>query len=157
MVTRESWLMQHCHCCTIMVATSTCCSLSCSNSSMERARQSDACLIFFVSVVATPKVHQYFLILETPSSELVYAKDTWRLWANVIGCFCHLSPVRLTSASNRDNCWHPSDTAQMQIGPLLPWWHYGTVCTKALYTCGSDVPGHQIHTFHETLLSPSSA
>ena len=79
-----------------------------------------------------------------------------------MGCFSHLSPVKLTSASNTDNSWHPPVTPEIQMGsvPLYPDGtsvHCAPVSTKALYFCGSDVPGHRIHTVQYTWLSLSSS
>jgi len=67
-----------------------------------------------------------------------------------MGCFSHLPPVKLNSASNTDNSWHPPVTPEIQMSsvPVYPdrvSVHCAPVSTKALYFCGSDVPGHQIH------------
>lgn len=58
--------------------------------------------------------------------------------------FCHLSPVKLTSASITDNSWHPPVTPEIQMGSVLLCLdgisvHCAPVSTKALYSCGSDV------------------
>ena len=77
-------------------------------------------------------------------------------------CFSHLSPVKLTSASNTDNSWHPPVAPEIQMGsvPLYPDGtrvHCAPVSTKALSFCRSDVPGHRIHTVQYTRLSLSSS
>lgn len=78
-----------------------------------------------------------------------------------IQCFCHLSPVKLTSASNTDNSWHPLVTPEIQMGSTLLCLDGITnthqLSAKALYLCGSDVPSHQIHTVQgaQSSLSPS--
>lgn len=153
MLTRDSQLVRYCHSYVIMVATSTCCSSSCSNPKTERPGKVDSCLIL-VSTVAAPKAHQYLPgSLKYPLLRWSKTKDTWRRWAITIGCFWHLSPVRLTSASNTDNWWHPPLTPQIQMGPSPScpdgiMVHFASVCTKALYPCGSNMPGHWIHTVH---------
>jgi len=77
-------------------------------------------------------------------------------------CFSHLSPVKLTSVSNTDNYWHPPVTPEIQLCsvPLYPDGisvHCAPVSTKALYFCGSDEPGHRIHTVQYTRSSLSSS
>ena len=75
-----------------------------------------------------------------------------------VECFCHLSPYKFTSASNTDNSWHPPVSPGIQRGsvPLYPDGtsvHCAPVSTKALYFCGSDVPGHRIHMVQSSLSS----
>lgn len=59
-----------------------------------------------------------------------------------IQCFCHLSPVKLTSASNTDNSWHPLVTPEIQMGSTLLCLDGITnthqLSAKALYLCGSN-------------------
>jgi len=79
-------------------------------------------------------------------SQTITTKDTWSLT-----CFFHSFPVRITSASNTLSSWDPPVTTQIQIysDPLKSDGikvHCAPVSTRALHSCGSDVPGHQIHT-----------
>ena len=77
-------------------------------------------------------------------------------------CFSHFFPVKAISASSIDNSWHPpvAQEIQMYSVPLYPdgiGVHCAPVSTKALYFCGSDVPGHRIYTVQYTQSSLSSS
>jgi len=68
-----------------------------------------------------------------------------------MGCFCHSFPVRLPSASNAVSRWDPPVTPEIQMDsdPLKSDGikvHCTPVSSGGLYSCGSDVPGHRIHT-----------
>jgi len=94
---------------------------------------------------------------EVPSPEASDAKDTRGFWVVTMGCFSHLSPVKLTRASSTGNSQHPPVTPEIRMGsvPLHPAGtrvHCAPVPTKALYCEGlmsqtikstqSSVPGH---------------
>ena len=50
-------------------------------------------------------------VLEVPSPEVVYAKDTQGLWVSNSRVLLPLDPAKLTSASSTDNCWeYPCDS-----------------------------------------------
>jgi len=149
---KGSQFVRYCRRCTVLVAVGTRCSSICGNpatkGSSERPGRVESCLIFSVFTVATPDAPSVPLwVLEVPSPEVIYAKNTRGLQASHDGCLSHLSPVKLTSASSTDNSWHPPVTPEIQMGsvPLYPDGisvHCAPVSTKALYFCGSDVPGH---------------
>ena len=66
-------------------------------------------------------------------------------------CFCHSFPVRLTSASTTVSCGDLPVTPEIQMGSAPSWLdgirvHCAPVSNRALYSWGSDVPGHLIHT-----------
>jgi len=82
--------------------------------------------------------------------------------SGMMGCFSCFSPVKLTSASSTDNSWHHLVTPEIQMCsvPLCPdgiGVHCAPISSKALEICGSDVPGHQIHTIQCTRSSLSSS
>ena len=63
-----------------------------------------------------------------------------------IGCFFHSFPVRLTSAFTKVKSCDPPVTPAIETDSALTYFdgtnvHCAPVSTKALYFCGSDVPG----------------
>jgi len=132
----------------------TCCISTQSNPTNKRSSKRPVkvynCLIFSVSMVGTPITHQY------PFGSLKYSlmrQSTSRTHeasgSVTIGCFCHLSPVRLTSASNIDNCWYHPVTPEIHMGSSAPypygvWVHHAPASTKVSYFCRPDVPSRQI-------------
>lgn len=67
-----------------------------------------------VSKTAILKAHQ--LVLELPSSEVIYTKDARSLWASLNGVFFPSFLIRITSAFNTVNSWEPSVTPEIQVG-----------------------------------------
>jgi len=152
---RESRLVRHCHRRTVVVAIGTCCSSTLSNPTTEgsskRPGKMDSCLISSVSKAAMPKAHRYpFGSLKYPLLRQSIPRMHGASDPGTMGCFCHSCPVRLTSASNTLSSWDPPITPEMQMDsdPLKSdgiQVHCAPVSTRTLYSCGSDVPGHQNH------------
>ena len=90
-------------------------------------------------------------VLEVPCPKIFYTRMHGASGPVTMRCFCQSCPVRLTSASNTLSSWEPPVTPEMQMdsdslksdGIIV---HCAPVSTRALYSCGSDVPGHRIHT-----------
>ena len=148
--------MRYCRRCTVVVAIGTCWSSTFSNptteGSSERPGKVDSCLISSISKAAIPKAHRYpFGSLKYPLLRQSVPRMHGASGPVTMGCFCHPFPVRLTSASNTDSCWDPPVTTEIQMGSVPIYLdgirvHCAPVSTRALYFCGSDVPGHRIHT-----------
>lgn len=140
--------------CTAMVATSTCCSLTHSNptteSSSQRPGKLDSCLIS-IPKAAMSKAHQRpFGSLKYPLHRQSTPRVHEAFRPVTIGCFCHSFPVRHTSASQGDSSWDPPLTPEIQMESVsLQSDGIRVQCTsastRALYSCGADVPDHQIH------------
>jgi len=126
-----------------------------SNSTMEvsseRPGKMDSCLISSVSTAAIPKAHRYpFGSLKYPLLRESIPRMHGASGPVTMGCFCQSCPVRLTSASNTLSFWDSPVTPEMQMDsdPLKSDGikvHCASVSTRALYSCGSDVPGHRVH------------
>ena len=101
--------------------------------------------------VATPKTHQYpFGSLKSPLLRQSLRRIQGACGPVTVGCFCHLSPVKLTSASSTDNCW-PPHVARDPEGFCAPCTLMAPVyavhqCLPKPSTSEPDVPDRRIHT-----------
>lgn len=109
------------------------CSNPATEGSFSRLDEVGSCLFLFAPTAAIPKAHSYsFGSLKYPFGIVPRICGASKL--ATIGCFCHLFPIRLTSASNTDN---KCDPIVPQKSSLLP-----RLCFKAYQRCDPTASWH---------------
>lgn len=136
-----------------MVVIGICCSSTFSNltreGSSERPGKVDSCLISFISKAVIPKAHRYPLgslkyFLLTQSAPRMHRASG----PVTMGDFSHSFVVTLISPSVQSAVGIPLSLQKYRwVLPVDGFRvHCAPVSTRALYSCGCDLPGHWIHT-----------
>lgn len=158
MVTMEIWLVWYCWWCTVVVVVGICCDLILINPTAgepsEKTGKVFSSLISCRSKAPTPKAqHCSFRACKILSPEVIYAKDTRDLWASHNGVFLPFIPSQAhfrLQYSQLLGSPHCSKIHMDSAPTYLDFFreHCVLIWTKALYSCGSDAPGHPIHWIH---------